>query len=108
MAAAVMFQLPLTTTAQRVSDVYGGTPGQLPDQAIDIPYRWLVFQADADDVFIGDSTVAPTRYGMHLGWKTVTDSIGPIGPFGSGVVRLSDFWACGLAGAVLHILGLRF
>jgi len=110
MAACVMFQLTLTPNkATRLSDVYpGGAPSQ-PDPTKDIPYRWLVFQAEGGDVLFGDSSVNNTKYGMRLGVGTVRDATGSLGPFGSGAVRLSDFYATGAGvSATLHILGLVF
>jgi hypothetical protein len=104
--ALVTYQLNLAATAKRLSDVYGGSTGQ-PDPSLDIPYRWLVVQAEKADVWIGDETVTQVKYGVRLGVSNMNEATGHLGPFGSGAVRLSDIWAVG-PGATLHILGLRF
>ena len=108
MAGVANYQLNLSGKAVRLSDVYGGTPG-VPDPTTDIPYRWLTFQADGGDVYLGsDNTVTSSQYGLRLGQTTLRDATGSWGPFGSGAVRLSDFWAFGAPGTKLHFLGLRF
>jgi len=106
MAALATYQLPLVLRATRLSDVYGGTPGT-PDPDQDVPYRWFVFQAETADVYIGDAGVTINKYGVHLGVTTLHDATGHLGPFDSGAVRLSDFYACG-PNAILHITGLKF
>src|SRR5262245_48816239 len=99
------YQLALAATPKRLSDVYGGPL----DAAKDIPYRQLFFQAEGADLYIGsDSTVSTTNYGVKA---IVTGSSnapgGGLGPFDSGPIKLSDFWAVG-AGATIHIVGVPF
>lgn len=106
MAALVMYQINTAASAKRLSDVYGGTPGQ-PDPSQDVPFRWLILQAEKADVWLGDPTVTVQKYGVHLGVTNLMEATGHLGPFGSGAVRLSDIYAVG-AGATLHILGLVF
>ena|SRR5688572_5002728 len=100
-------QLVLAAGQQRLSDAYGGAsiapPGTL-NAAQDIPYRELTFQAEAAACFLGaTSAVTTTAYGYTIasgGNKT-------FGPYDTGPMRLSDFYAVG-AGCTLHITGIPF
>ena len=101
------YQLVLAATPKRVSDVYGGTAG-VPDARTDIPYRQLAFQAEGADLYIGsDATVSTTNYGGKFVVTGQLEPAGRLGPFDSGPLRLSDFYAVG-AGATLHVMGVPF
>jgi hypothetical protein len=101
---------PRALTAPEIAAHYqlGSVPPVDP-AVTDIPYRELVLQVAGADAYIGaDSTVSPTNYGLKaavVGQSTVG---GGIGPFDSGPVKLSDFWAVGGAGATLHIVGIPY
>jgi hypothetical protein len=99
------YQLTLDATSKRLSDVYGAGP---LDAAKDIPYRQLVFQAEGADLYIGDSTVSTTNYGVKASVAGGANTPGGgLGPFDTGPLKLSDFWAVG-TGATVHILGIPF
>ena len=96
-------------TPTRLSDVYGpATPGEV-DPAVDIPYRSLSLQATGSAVFLGaDATVSQNNYGVQI---APADPTARIGPYETGMVYLSDFWAFTTAGgdaATLHMLAIPF
>jgi hypothetical protein len=100
------FQLALAAAAQRLSDVYGGVAGANPDAAEDLPYRQILFSAAGADAFVGDDAdVASTDYGAIVDSTALTPVV--VGPFETGPVKLSQFWAAG-AGSTLHILAIPF
>lgn len=101
-----VFQLVLSATPKRLSDVYGGTPGT-PDESKNIPYRQLFLQADGADFVVGDSTVTTTNYGAKFPVTGNAFASGSLGPYETGPLKLSDFWAVG-AGATVHIVGVPF
>jgi hypothetical protein len=101
------FQLVLSGTPKRLSDVYGGTAG-VPDETKNIPYRQLFFTVAGADAFMGqDNTVSPTNWGVAATISGPSMGRGVIGPFETGPVKLSDFWVVGV-GATIHILGVPF
>lgn len=104
--AARFYQLTLTGTPRRLSDVYGGPTGQI-DAATDIPYRSLTFQAEGSDFYIGDATVSSSNYGARFAVTGIDEPAGRLGPFDAGPLKLSDFWAVG-AGSTIHIVGVPF
>lgn len=97
------YQLALTGTAKRLSDVYGGTAG-VRDAVNDIPYRQLLVQTTGADGYLGDSNAVNSTTGMKL-----TAGAAPVslGPFESGPLKLSDMWGIG-AGASLQIVGVPY
>jgi hypothetical protein len=99
------YQLTLAAAAQRLSDVYGGTPGAKDDRT-DIPYRQILLSASGGDAFLGDdAATTSTEYGIDVS-ADVTVPVS-IGPFETGPVKLSDLYAAG-AGSTLHILAIPF
>jgi hypothetical protein len=104
------FQLVLSATPKRLSDVYGGVAG-VPDPTKDIPYRQIGLVADGADCFFGgDNTVSPTNWGAKGAIAATPNAAFPsggIGPFPTGAVRLSDIWAVG-AGSTVHIWAVPF
>ncbi|HEY6416080.1 MAG TPA: hypothetical protein VIX41_07580 [Acidimicrobiales bacterium] len=101
------YQLVLSGTPKRLSDVYGGA-ASVVNAATDIPYRQLCLQAEGADLYIGgDATVSTTSYGGKAIVTGQTLGSGSLGPFETGPLKLSDLWAVG-AGATLHILGVPF
>jgi hypothetical protein len=97
------FQLVLSGTPKRLSDVYG-----LGGEMANIPYRQLTFQVEGADAYLGDSTaVSTTNYGVKFPAAGSADPLGRLGPYEAGPLKLSDFYAVG-AGATLHILGVPF
>ena len=102
-----VYQLTLAAGAKRLSDVYGDGAGVV-NPANDIPYRQLVFQAEAADLYIGGSNVSTTTYGVKAAVAGASNTPGGgLGPFNTGALKLSDFYAVG-AGATIHILGVPF
>jgi hypothetical protein len=101
------FQLALAATQKRLSDVYGGSSGIL-DPKTDIPYRYLVLQAEAAAAYLGSdpATLSTTTYGNKVD-NTNTGQGCILGAFDAGPIRLSDLYALG-AGSTLHILGIPF
>jgi hypothetical protein len=97
------FQLALTASALRLSDVYGGTAG-VADARTDIPYCQLLITTAAADAFLGESSVTTTAYGAKI---SATSAPLSLGPFNAGPLRLSDLYAVG-TGATLHILGVPY
>jgi hypothetical protein len=98
--------------ASRLSDVYGDGVGVV-DARNDIPYRQIILQADPANggpVYIGDSDlIAPDNAAFVL--QPTVDKLPAItlGPFDSGPLRLSDFWAVGSGGTPrLLISGVPF
>jgi hypothetical protein len=102
------FQLALSATAVRLSDVYGDGAGVVNPRN-DIPYRQLILQAEGADLYIGaDNTVSTTNYGVKAAVTGASNVPGGgLGPFDTGPLRLSDLWAVG-TGATVHILGVPF
>jgi len=104
------YQLALTATPKRLSDVYGGTTG-VPDPAKDIPYRQIGFTIEGADAYLGsDNTVSTSNWGAKAvvaGQSSQSVPGGSIGPFPTGPIKLSDIWAVG-AGATVHIWAVPF
>ena len=93
------YQLVCTATPQRLSDVYGDGAGVV-NAAHDIPYRQIIFQVEAANVYLGaDATVSTTKYGLMGDTTSNNKSIpsGGLGPFETGPLKLSDFWVVGAA-----------
>lgn len=109
--AARDFQVTLAAAAVRLSRAYPSGAGDVqPSAAEDIPYRQLLLTATGADAFIGSNQdsgadTTATTFGIAVD----STALGPasIGPFETGPVKLSDFWAAG-ATSVLHILGIPF
>ena len=101
------YQVTLAAAAVRLSRAYASGAGDAqPSGADDIPYRQILITAEAADAFIGAaSDVSSTNFGIMVD----STALGPtsIGPFETGPVKLSDFWAAG-AGSTLHLLGIPF
>ena len=99
-------QLTLSASPKRLSDAYGGTAGVV-DPALDIPYRALSFQAEGADFYVGGPTVSTTNYGAKFLVTGNSAAVATLGPYNSGVLKLSDLYAVG-AGATVHITGVPF
>lgn len=108
--AARDFQITLTAAAKRLSDVYGiaaDAPQPLFAKA-DIPYRQILLSAETAVGFVGaDNLVTSTKYGIRVEIGATAVEPVSIGPYESGPVKLSDFWAAGNT-CVLHILAIPF
>lgn len=98
--------------AKRLSDVYGDGTGVV-NARNDIPYRQLIFQADPANggpVYIGDNDLtAPDNAAFVL--QPTVDKLAAIslGPFETGPMKLSDFYAVGSGGTPrLLISGVPF
>jgi len=105
--AARSFNLTLAATQQRVSDVYGGTPGSI-DPKVDIPYRQVWLQASGAAAFIGSdpAVLSTTVYGNKVDSANTGSGL-ELGPFNQGPIKLSDLYALG-SGSTLHILGIPY
>lgn len=102
--AIATYQLVLGAAPKRLSDIYGDGAGVV-DARHDIPYRQLFVQAEGADFYLGStSAVATSAYGVKV--LTAGSAIA-LGPFDTGPLKLSDFFAVG-AGATLHVLGVPF
>ena len=101
--AVKVFTLALAAGAKRLSDVYGDGAGVVNDVK-NVPYRQLFFTASGADAFLGESTVSTTN-----GLKVASAGVSPVtlGPFQSGALKLSDFYAVG-AGATIQVLGVPY
>jgi hypothetical protein len=104
------FQVVLGAVAVRLSHAYAsGANDAEPSAAENIPYRQILLSASGADAGLGAaSDVTMTNYGILIedvatGGVEATS----IGPFDTGPVKLSDFWAAG-AGSTLHILAIPF
>ena len=98
-----VYTLALAAGAKRLSDVFGGSAGVV-DEAKNIPFRQVLFTTAGADAYLGDSTVSTAN-----GVKVASAGVMPVslGPFPSGPLKLSDFYAVG-AGATLSVLGVPF
>lgn len=112
--AAFQRTLTLNGTAQRLSQVYAsGAANAEPSADQNIPFRQLWLQADpanANVVYLGaDALVTSINHGVSLDptQATAQDRVS-MGPFSSGPVKLSDFWAIGTNAQRLMILGIPF
>ena len=109
--AARDFQVTLAAAAVRLSRAYPSGVGDAEPSGLEnIPYRQLLLTATGADAFVGshadsESDTSSTVFGIAVD----STALGPasIGPFETGPVKLSDFWAAG-AGATLHILAIPF
>lgn len=117
------YQLTLAATPKRLSEAFG--LGAAPaDQtsaaykayeqafnAADIPFRELTFQlltAAAAAAYVGENaSMTNAIYGFRL---DPGDTAPPfkLGPYDSGPLKLSDFWALGGVGEVLVISGITY
>lgn len=102
--AARSFQIALGAAAVRLSDVYEDGVGVV-NAAKDVPYRQIQFSAQGAAAYVGgrDQVVTNTTFGLYI----EVDIVEGLGPFETGPVKLSDFYAAG-AGATLHILAIPF
>jgi hypothetical protein len=100
--AAKSYSLPLAGTVKRVSDALGdGTNVVLAEH--NIPFRQLILQATGASAAVGgDSSVT-----LATGTQLAIGAIVTVGPFDTGPVKLSDFYAIG-AGSTLSVLGVPF
>ena len=103
------YQLDLAAAAKRVSQVYAsGAADAQPSAADDIPFRQLILSARGGVAFVGAaSDVSTTNYGVRAEIGAAGSAPVTLGPFESGPIKLSDFWAAG-AGSTLHILGIPY
>jgi hypothetical protein len=92
------YQIALAATVKRLSDPFGGS------EALNIPFRQLLLVTSAD-AFLGSDNTVTTATGLKL--AAAATSPLSIGPFDTGPLKLSDFYAVG-AGATLTILGVPF
>jgi hypothetical protein len=127
--AARSFQIALTAGATRLSDVYigltaggpggpadniGGSAGN-PDARSDVPYREIFLFSSGAVAFVGGSDMAgtsttpvsSTTWGMKIQQDAATAPPIDLGPYDTGPMKLSNFWASG-AGATLHILAIPY
>jgi hypothetical protein len=100
------------TVAKRLSDVYGDGTSTV-NAANDVAFKQLVFQADPANggaVYIGDSDLtAPDNAAFVL--QPTVDKLAAItlGPFETGSMKLSHFYAVGSGGTPrLFISGITF
>lgn len=103
------YTLLLTGAAQRLSDVYGGTPGEA-DPRTDITYRAIYLQgllANSSVVFVGmDATVSSSNHGFRVS-AADTDHPTAIEPASPGSpLHLSDFYVLGAGGETLCVAGI--
>lgn len=101
--AARSFQITLTAGAKRLSDVYGDGPGVI-NAANDLPYRQILFTAEADSFLGSAATVTSTTYGIKIA-SAATLPVA-LGAFETGPLKLSDLWGAG--SGILHILAIPF
>jgi hypothetical protein len=104
------FQVTLAAAAVRLSRAYASGAGDVePSAAENLPYRQLLLSASGADAFVGAGAgVTATNFGIAVVAAAATvEGVVSIGPFETGPVKLSDFWAAG-AGATLHILGIPY
>lgn len=107
------YQLTLAATPKQLSEVFGvgSDPATNAFTLANIPFRQLTFQlltSATGSAFIGESSAMTTSvYGFRV---DPADTAPPIllGPFDSGPMKLSDFWALGSAGEVLLISGITY
>ena len=106
--AARDFQIALAAAAKQLSDVYGIAQSQQPEFArANIPYRQILLSAETGVAFVGsDNLVTATKYGVRVEIGATAVEPVSIGPYETGPVKLSDFWAAGTG--TLHILGIPF
>lgn len=101
--AARSFQITLAAAAKRLSDVYNDGVGVV-NAANDIPYRQLLFTAEADSYLGSSSAVTSTTYGIKVATAATLPTV--LGPYETGPLKLSDLYGAG--NGVLHILGIPF
>jgi hypothetical protein len=100
--AAKSYSRPLAGTSKRVSDALGdGTNVVRADH--NIPFRQLLLQSTGASAAVGGDSSVTLATGTQLAVGVVVT----IGPFDTGPVKLSDFYAIG-AGATLSVLGVPF
>jgi hypothetical protein len=99
------YTLALSGSAQLTS-VYVTTPSLNDPRAaaasLDIPYRQITFQATGANLTLGTNNPGGPGLFLTAGAAPIT-----IGPFETGPVKFSDFWANG-SGATLQILAVPF
>jgi hypothetical protein len=100
--AANSYSLPLAATAKRVSDAFGDG-ANVVQAAHNLPFRQLLLQATGASAAVGGDNSVTLATGTQLAVGVVVT----IGPFDTGPVKLSDFYAIG-AGATLSVLGVPF
>jgi len=93
------YQVALAATSKRLSDGFGGS------EALNIPFRQLILTATGGTAYLGSDATVTTSTGLPV-LTTATNPLS-IGPFPTGPVKLSDFYAIG-AGSTLTILGVPF
>ena len=103
------YQVTLAAGAVRLSRAYAsGAVDVEPSAADNLPFRQLVFSAEGAVAFVGAaSDVSSTNYGTRVEVGAAGSAPVIVGPFETGPVKLSDFWAAG-AGAILHVLGIPY
>jgi len=107
----------LANTPTRLSDVYGDGVG-IALARNDIPYRQIILTDDPEDptaaIYIGASNlVTNTNFAFYLlvveiaGTAAATSPV-ILGPFETGPMKLSDFWAFSTAAQALYIGGIPY
>lgn len=102
------YRLTLTANqARRLSEVYGGAP-LTPAAADDLPCRQIFVQGNAvQTVVVGSSAaVSLTDYGFKTVQGSTADLV--IGPYETGPVKLSDFWALSDTNGAVRILTVPY
>lgn len=112
--AARDYSLTLNGSAQRLSQVLASGAGNAqPASSEDLPFRQLIFAADAANaavLYVGSSSlVSSTVHGFSLDptQATAVDKVS-LGPYEAGPLKLSDFWVLGTNAERLHVLGVPF
>lgn len=94
------YQVVLAAGAQRLSTaLFAG------DESKNIPFRQLILQTTGADGFIGSDSGVTTANGIKVAIAAPMPL--SIGPFSTGPVKLSDFYAIG-AGSTLNVIGVPF
>lgn len=93
------YQIVLSASASRLSAPFAG------DESQNIPFRQLIFQAVGADAALGSTSGVTLATGVKVALAAPMPLT--IGPFSTGPVKLSDFYAIG-TGSTLNILGVPF
>ena len=103
------FTITLGAVAQRLSDVYGDGVGVI-DAGHDLPYRQILLQDEAggNAAYVGEADVSTADYGVLVPTDATNPPVVSIGPFETGPVKLSQFYAVAAGETDLHILAIPF
>ena len=106
-----VYTLTLTGVAQSLTSLMAAAD-QSVGGANDYGLRQILFQADPANgsaVYVGaDNTVSSSAHGFSLDPTQASQMPVTIGPFETGPVRLSDFWALGSNGEKLHVTAVPY